>query len=209
MKKRQLKDGQFHLKTPEVDKLIYAAGSRRDRLILRLLAETGMRRHEVAQLEISDLSRSKGAIRVSGKGKKERLIPLSLSLRQEIKFFIEEAYEGKRKGWLFKSSHGRGKGHITPEVVNRVVRMAGERSGVKNPNPRLSHINPHLLRHSFAYRYKSVLGLDALAMVLGHESPATTAAIYGLPSFDDIRAAMDKHRASVPEYDPDQISFVD
>jgi len=208
--KRQLKDGQFHLKQPQIEKLIEATTNRRDRLIIRLLAETGIRRHECAALEISDFKASKGAIRVLGKGDKERLIPASVSLKQEVDFFVKETYGGLKKGYLFKSSHrASGTGHITPEIINRIVKEAGIKAGLKNPNPRLSYINPHLLRHSFAYRFKTFLGLDALAMVLGHESPATTAKIYGLPAFEDIKKAMAKSLDSQKLVDPAQISLVD
>lgn len=208
MRKKQFKNGQFHLKPAQLEKLLNAAKSPRDKLVIRILIDTGMRRGECAKLEISDFRFKKNAVRVIGKGDKERLIPIGDSLKQEINFFIKD--RKFKKGWLFPSSHKTSKyGHITAETINKIVGEAGQDAGLKNPNPALVKINPHILRHSFAYKYKTILGLDALAMVLGHESPATTAKIYGLPNFEDICKLMAQQMESEPRPDPNQTSILD
>ena len=72
--------------------------------------------------------------------------------------------------------------------INNVVKQAGARAKLVNPNPRLNNINPHLLRHSFARNWLARgKRKEILRMILGHESIKTTMDVYGEPSLEEIK----------------------
>jgi site-specific recombinase XerD len=82
--------------------------------------------------------------------------------------------------------------------VNKIVRRAAERAGVKSPDPTKKGVNPHLLRHSFGRHWLDAGGdLRALSYMLGHSSVAVTADVYGSPSQEFIRGQYDRfvHRS--------------
>lgn len=182
MERHQIKNGQFQLKQAEVKKIINAAGSVRDRLIIELLYYCGLRRSEVVQIQPGDLDFEKNSLRVRGKGRKIRIVPVPDDTMAEIKLFLGQS----GRPYVFSAVKKR-RAHIVPQVVNRILRAAGAAAGVKNPNPRMVGINPHLLRHSAARRLKDKgLSLECISNFLGHEKLSITAEIYGLMSFDDV-----------------------
>ena len=186
-KKYQLKDSEFYLKPAAVKKVIYAADSFRDRCILKTLAQTGIRRAELASLDARDLDLESRRVRIrEGKGAKERLLPITEELASDLSHLI-----GRRTtGPVFVSLRG---GSISPRSVNRIVADAGERSGVENPNPKHNgRLTCHLFRHTFARRWKAKGGsMESLAKILGHSSTATTVDLYGTESIKDVQANYD------------------
>ena len=181
--KRQLKPSQFALKPAEIRKIIYAAPNPRDRCLVRTLAETGIRRAEVASLDVRDLDLEDRRLAIrSGKGGKERVVPLTEELASDLRLLI-----GRRgTGPIFLSNR---QAALTPRQVNRIVARAGELAGVKNPNPSAEGITCHLFRHSFARHWKQRGGdIESLAHILGHSSSATTVDLYGTQSIDDVQA---------------------
>ncbi len=181
--KRQLKPSQFALKPAEIRKIIYAAPNPRDRCLVRTLAETGIRRAEVASLDVRDLDLEDRRLAIrSGKGGKERVVPLTEELASDLRLLI-----GRRgTGPIFLSNR---QAALTPRQVNRIVARAGELASVKNPNPSAEGITCHLFRHSFARHWKQRGGdIESLAHILGHSSSATTVDLYGTQSIDDVQA---------------------
>lgn len=132
-----------------------AGAKPRERLMLRLAAEAGLRRAEVAQLHARDVVHDGGghSLLINGKGARERLVPVAESLALEV-------LEAAGGGYVFASPHG---GHLSVPYVGMVISaLLGEHS-------------MHSLRHRFATRAYSYSG-DVLAVqqLLGHASPATT-----------------------------------
>lgn len=147
-----------------------ARAGERERLMLRLAAETGMRRAEVAAAHSRDLiSDLHGhSVLVRGKGERQRVIPISKSLAAAIK--------SKGPGYLFP---GRVDGHLSPRWVGTLISRL------------LTESTMHQLRHQFATRFYDVSrDLLATQQVLGHASPATTQRYVALAS-DVARRTID------------------
>ena len=181
-RKSQLKNSEYHLSPAEIKKVIYAANSFRDRCLIKTLAQTGMRRAEVAKLDIRDIDFEKNLVHIrEGKGGKSRTIPITDELVSDYKHLIG----GRKTGAVFESNRG---GPLTLRQVNWIVATAGERSGVKNPNPKYSSITCHLFRHSFAREWKKRGGsIETLSKILGHTSVKTTLDEYGTEDLDTVR----------------------
>jgi len=116
---------------------------------------------------------------VSGKGDKERIVPVPPHVLSDLQFLVA----GWKAGPVFLSQKGKHKA-IRKQRVNEIVAAAGVKAGVTNPNPRRRSINPHLLRpHSFARHFLDAGGsLRSLSYILGHSSISTTGDVYGTPS---------------------------
>ena len=148
-----------------------AAADDRGRLMMRLAAEAGLRRSEVAKVHSRDLLTGPSLL-VHGKGAKDRVIPINDDLAQAI---------SQADGWLFP---GRIDGHMTPRSVGNVVTDALPDGWTM-----------HTLRHRFATRaYRGSRNLRAVQTLLGHASVATTER-YTAVDDDEVRAAMMAARA--------------
>jgi len=142
----------------------------RDRLIMDLFYQTGIRRSELIQLQISDIDFEGQAIKVLGKGNKERLIPINRDIRLQI-----ENYLALRKttfpdilelGQLFLTKKGK---PLYPKLVYTLVKKY--LSIVTTQEAR----SPHVLRHSFAtHLSNNGADLNAIKELLGHASLAAT-----------------------------------
>lgn len=132
-----------------------AKATDRERLIMRLAAELGLRRAEVAQIHSRDLFEDLmgWSIRVHGKGSKERVVPLSPRLAFDLR--------GLPEGYAFP---GNDNGHLSPRYVGKLIsRLMPEGWTI------------HTLRHRFASKAYAVdRDVFAVQELLGHSSPATT-----------------------------------
>ena len=124
--------------------------------MLRLSAELGLRRSEVAGLHSSDLNPDSSGgywLDVLGKGDKRRPIPVPIDLATIIR--------QRPKGWLFPNGKG---GHLSAYYVGKLVGRALP-----------ENVTMHQLRHRFATRaYQASHDIYAVQHLLGHASPATT-----------------------------------
>lgn len=139
----------------------------RDKLMLRMLYETGMRRSELAGLKVSSVDFSSMTIKVLGKRNKERLIPIENELAHNIKDYLalKEQEMGENE-WLFVGRKGR---QITPADVYQTVRKY--MTALSNAD----RISPHVFRHSFATHILNEGGsIEAIRELLGHADLATT-----------------------------------
>lgn len=179
-RRHQLSNAEYHLSIAELNRLIAAATNVRDRLLIRLMVETGIRRCEVAALTSSDLDISRNVIMIrSGKGNKTRVVPLTTDLVRRLSKLASESDEP-----VFHTRNGT---MLTLRQINRIVAAAGERAGLSNPNPKQQAITCHLLRHSFARHWKAAGGsIETLSKILGHSSVKTTWDQYGTEGLDDI-----------------------
>lgn len=132
-----------------------ARSDERTRLILRLAAEAGLRRAEIAVIHHRDLMRDLlgWSLLVHGKGNRDRVVPLPTPLALELR--------ARGEGWAFP---GDDEGHLSPRWVGKLATR------------RMPHgWTLHTLRHRFASRaYSSERDLLAVQTLLGHASPTTT-----------------------------------
>lgn len=143
----------------------------RDRAMLELMYGSGLRVSELVGLETVQLNLRQGALRVTGKGGKERLVPLGDESRYWLECYLDEARPvlcGKRPlAPLFLS---RRAGAISRQVFWHTVKRHAVRAGI-DPGK----VTPHGLRHSFAtHLLNHGADLRALQLLLGHSSLSTT-----------------------------------
>ena len=143
----------------------------RNKCIMAILIDTGIRNFELCQLKITDIRET--VIYIMGKGKKERVVPISPYLKK-----IMIKYERIREGYLknnilhydnyFLSYMNK---PLTTEAVERIVRLCGEKANV-NKNIRCS---PHTCKHYFAQaQLRNGLDVYSLSRLLGHENVTIT-----------------------------------
>jgi len=160
----------------EVDALINAidltaAQGERNRAILETLYGCGLRVSELTHLKISDLFFDEGFIKVSGKGNKQRLVPIGPTTQKYINIYrnevrIHKTIDPKSKDTLFLNQHGR---QLTRAMIFTIVKDLVAASGLKK------NISPHTFRHSYAtHLLENGADLRAIQQMLGHESITTT-----------------------------------
>lgn len=164
------------LSIEEIDALIAAVDlskdeGQRDRAILETLYSCGLRVSELCQLKISDLFLDEGFIRVHGKGKKERLVPISQRAIDELdRWFVDRDGVNIRPGnedFVFLSFR-RGQ-PLSRISVFHIVKMLCLKVGIR------STVSPHTFRHSFAtHLLEGGANLRAIQEMLGHEDIGTT-----------------------------------
>ncbi|MEW6709984.1 MAG: tyrosine recombinase XerC [Candidatus Riflebacteria bacterium] len=143
---------------------------RRDRAILELLYGSGLRISELADLEISQLNLAEGQARVCGKGKKERLVPLTPASCTTLETYLigrKAQFIGiENESAVFLNRYGK---PITARSIARMIdKYARELAMMMN-------ITPHQFRHSFAtHLLNNGADIRAVQEMLGHESLSTT-----------------------------------
>ncbi len=164
------------LSLEEIDALINAIDmskgeGQRNRAIIETLYSCGLRVSELCNLLISDLNLEQGFIKVTGKGRKQRLVPISERAVSELQaWFADRNQIDIKKGeedYVFVSLT-RGK-HLTRVMIFYVIKQLIAVTGIKK------QVSPHTFRHSFAtHLLEGGANLRAIQAMLGHESIATT-----------------------------------
>lgn len=153
----------------------------RDRLVLMMFYETGIRRAELLNMKDTDVDLAGRQVKVMGKRNKQRVIPFGEELENEIKAYlaVREETLGKEKfPTLFVTNKGL---PMTADLVSRIVK--DNLSMVTTIKKR----SPHVLRHSFATAMLNhQADLTSIQKLLGHESVATTE-IYTHVSFEELK----------------------
>ncbi len=141
----------------------------RDRLLLEIFYATGMRRSELIGLRIADINRDDLTLRVTGKGNKERLIPIDRKLLAGIDRYLEqrlEEFPEIDEPHLLLTDKGK---PLYPKAVYNIVKRY--LSAVTT----LEQRSPHVMRHSFATHLSdNGADLNAIKTLLGHSSLAAT-----------------------------------
>lgn len=144
---------------------------RRNRLIVETLYGCGLRVSELISLQVSRMALDRGYIMVTGKGSKERMVPLNPYNAGLIQDYVDtdRSLVTPRPGSEDTLILGRHGGAITRNMVFMIIRDFARLAGIRRP------IGPHTLRHSFAtHLLEGGANLRAIQMMLGHASIATT-----------------------------------
>jgi integrase/recombinase XerC len=156
------------LETPPTDSWLGA----RDRAILETLYSTGVRVSELVGLNMDDIDFLSEVIHIRGKGKKERITPISSSALQAIQHYME-----------FRNKRAQNNGHFDSKVL--FVNKHGHRLSTRSVRRKMDKylkmagldpaISPHTLRHSFAtHMLNNGADLRSVQELLGHQSLSTT-----------------------------------
>lgn len=148
-----------------------AAFPARDRVIFELLYGCGLRNSELVGIELDDIGWSNEVIRVRGKGKKERLVPLGDAAAAAIREYLPERQglmDAKRRSSAALLINLRA-GSLTTRSVGRIVKAIAVAKGL-SPD-----VHPHTLRHAFGtHMLEEGADLRAIQELLGHERLSTT-----------------------------------
>jgi integrase/recombinase XerD len=164
------------LSEEEIDKVIAAidlttAEGERNRAILETLYGCGLRVSEVTNLKISDLYFDEDFIKVTGKGDKQRFVPIGSLNQKYISLYINEVRRHQKIQKNFEDTlflNRRGK-QLTRAMVFTIIKRLAVQIGLKKT------IGPHTFRHSFAtHLLQNGADLRAIQQMLGHESITTT-----------------------------------
>ena len=157
----------------------------RDRAILELLYASGLRVAELCALDLDDIDLDRGTVQVTGKGRKERRIPVGAPALSAIRRYVIEARPalmGDGGAALFFNTRGN---RLGPRSVRSLVTRYLDAEGA-------APASPHTLRHSFAtHLLDGGADLRAVQELLGHESLATTQ-IYTHVSTERLRAVYEQ-----------------
>ena len=143
----------------------------RNRAIIETLYSCGLRVSELTALKISDLFFDEGFIKVTGKGNKQRFVPIGKLTQKHINLYknqvrITMKIDIASNDTLFLNRRGK---QLTRAMIFTIVKNLGEKSKIEKS------ISPHTFRHSFAtHLIENGADLRAIQMMLGHESIITT-----------------------------------
>lgn len=163
------------LSTVEIDMLIHAidlssSEGERNRAMLETLYSCGLRVSELVSLKISDLFFEEGFVKITGKGNKQRFVPIGQHTQKFINLYksirvninIQKGHEDT----LFLNRRGKG---LTRAMVFTIIKKLAAAAGITKV------ISPHTFRHSFAtHLLENGADLRSIQLMLGHESITTT-----------------------------------
>jgi integrase/recombinase XerC len=163
------------LTVDEVESLLNAPDNvdplgQRDKAIMELLYASGLRVSELVGLDVEYFNTEEGVVRVLGKGRKERIVPVGAKAREAIRKYMDSratlASTDEGKGALFINRQG---GRLTARSVERLVSKYLKRCGIQKI------VTPHVLRHTFAtHLLNSGADMRGIQELLGHASLSTT-----------------------------------
>jgi len=163
-------DEMFELLNAQSDSSISGL---RNLAMLELFYSSGLRLSELAGLNVMDLDFNQALVKVRGKGRKERIVPIGGPARKALQEYLAKTSEARKKADadvfknpLFLNARGA---RITGRSIARIVDEATKKSGIGRK------ISPHSLRHTFAtHLLNAGADLRSIQELLGHESLSTT-----------------------------------
>jgi integrase/recombinase XerD len=181
------------LNREQVEKLIAAPdcdkpSGLRDRAMLELLYATGIRVTELIQLRLSNLDIRLGVVRVTGKGNKQRLVPVHTTALNAISDYVGRGrpllLKGKATPCLFVTARGGG---MTRQAFWASIKLNGKKAGI------FHNLSPHVMRHTFAtHLLEGGADLRSVQTMLGHADLSTTE-IYTHVVRSRLRDTLDRH----------------
>lgn len=180
-----------YLTIEEIDKLFNIRLNKptdyRNKAMLELLFATGTRISELTSLTLSQINFEESIIKVMGKGKKERIIPIANNALNYLKVYIYNYREYLVKNtseYVFLNKNGE---KISRQGFFKILKKMAQDSGINK------NISPHVLRHSFAtYLLNNGVDLRVIQELLGHENLETTE-IYSHLTSQKIKDDYDNH----------------
>ncbi|MGA3189176.1 MAG: site-specific tyrosine recombinase XerD [Bryobacteraceae bacterium] len=182
-----------YLNRQEIDQLLEAPDASkptglRDRAMLELLYATGLRVTELCRLELSNVERDSGVLRVTGKGNKQRLVPFGQAAGEAVEQYRNQARPGLLKGrasrFLFVTARG---GAMTRQGFWKLLGLYGKKVGI------FRDLTPHVVRHSFAtHLVEGGADLRSVQIMLGHADISTTQ-VYTHVARRRLREIVDQH----------------
>lgn len=178
------------LELSEVEALLSAPDTKtivglRDQAILELLYSTGMRVGELLALNLPDMDRQNALVKVRGKGKKERLLPVGRPAVSALENYLARRYElsSKPSQAIFLSQRGN---RPDAKSIRRRIEKYARDAGIRKK------ITPHTLRHTFAtHMLNAGADLRSVQELLGHASLSTTQ-IYTHVTADRLKQVYEK-----------------
>jgi integrase/recombinase XerD len=160
----------------------------RDRAMLELLYAAGLRVSELCRVALSDLNLELGVLRVTGKGSKQRVVPVGKSALEAIRRYLAEGrpalLKGRASRFLFVTARG---GCLTRQAFWKLLAVHGRKAGI------FRDLTPHVLRHSFAtHLLEGGADLRSVQTMLGHADISTTQ-IYTHVMTSRLRKTVDDH----------------
>lgn len=186
------------LNREQIEKLIAAPdcgkpSGLRDRAMLELLYATGIRVTELIQLRLSNLDIGLGVVRVTGKGNKQRIVPVHTTALNSIADYVERGrpmlLKGKMTPHLFVTARGGSQQGqpMTRQAFWASVKLNGKKAGI------FHNLSPHVLRHTFAtHLLEGGADLRSVQTMLGHADLSTTE-IYTHVVRSRLRETLDRH----------------
>jgi integrase/recombinase XerD len=164
------------LSVQDIDRIVGAVDlsspqGERNRAIIETLYSCGLRVSELTELKISDLFFEEGFIKVTGKGNKQRFVPIGPLTQKYIYLYkdhvrVQMKIEPSFNDTLFLNRRGK---QLSRAMICTIVKNLGAKAGIQK------NISPHTFRHSFAtHLLENGADLRAIQMMLGHESITTT-----------------------------------
>jgi len=161
----------------------------RNRAILETLYGSGLRVSELIKLNLSNLFFKESLIQVTGKGNKQRLVPMGIIAKKYLNIYIEEVRKNQKihsefKDVLFLNRNGKG---LTRQMIFTLIRTLAIKAGIKKK------IGPHTFRHSFAtHLLENEADLRSIQILMGHES-ITTTEMYTHLDTHHLRSVIEKY----------------
>ena len=181
------------LSTEEIDRMIAQIDmskneSHRNRAIIEMLYGSGLRVSELVNLRLSDMYLNEGYMRITGKGNKQRLVPVSPVAIEWFSYWTQDRNNLDIKpeaiDIAFLNRYGR---QLTRAMIFTIIKTLAREAGIQKT------ISPHTLRHSFAtHLLQNGADLRIIQQLLGHESISTTE-IYTHVDIHDLREAVLKY----------------
>ena len=181
------------LSIEEIDRMIAQidmskSESHRNRAIIEMLYGSGLRVSELVNLRLSDMYLPEGYLRITGKGNKQRLVPVSPVAVEWFGYWMQDrsALDIKLEATdiAFLNRYGR---QLTRAMIFTIIKTLAREAGIQKT------ISPHTLRHSFAtHLLQNGADLRIIQQLLGHESISTTE-IYTHVDIHDLREAVLKY----------------
>ncbi len=160
----------------------------RDRTMIELMYASGLRVSELVSLKTVFVSLNEGALRVTGKGAKERIVPFGAEAHDWLRRYLLEAraaiLKGQASDALFVTARGAG---MTRQMFWKLIKQHARTAGIDAP------LSPHTLRHAFAtHLLNHGADLRAVQMLLGHADISTTT-IYTHVARERLKALHAQH----------------
>jgi integrase/recombinase XerD len=164
-----------YLNSSQINKLVEAPKDAkltgvRDRAMLELLYAAGLRVSELCQVELFDLNPEMGVLHITGKGGKQRLVPVGRAALRSVSQYLESARPGLLRGrasrYLFVTARG---GRLTRQAFWKLLAVHGRKAGI------FHGLTPHVVRHTFAtHLLEGGADLRSVQTMLGHADISTT-----------------------------------